>query len=97
MSQVESNSDSNTYRLLLPLMDLSFALQFFAAMLTLICIVLGSIVMRADPAPTPTIVRIHGMRLPRSRWPCVMTRAGLACLLASFVVLIAGCYLLLTM
>lgn len=76
-------------------MDLSFALQFFAAMLTLICVVLGTIVMRIDPAPMPTIVRIHGLR--RSRWPCMLTRAGLACLLASFVVLLAGCYLLLTM
>ncbi len=76
-------------------MDLSFALQFFAAMLTLICVVLGTIVMRVDPAPMPTIVRIHGLR--RSRWPCALTRAGLVCLLVSFVLLIAGCYLLLTM
>jgi hypothetical protein len=30
-------------------------------------------------------------------WPCALTRAGLVCLLASFVLLIAGCYLLLTM
>ncbi|MBN3757284.1 hypothetical protein G3N95_30395 [Paraburkholderia sp. Tr-20389] len=76
-------------------MDLSFALQFFAAMLTLICVTLTAIVVRVDPAPMPTIVRIHGLR--RSRWPCVLTRAGLTCLLASFVLLIAGCYLLLTM
>jgi hypothetical protein len=40
-------------------------------------------------------MRVHGMR--RSRWPHLLTRAGLTCLLASFVVLIAGCYLLLTM
>jgi hypothetical protein len=43
----------------------------------------------------PTIVRIHGVR--RSRWPCMLTRAGLMCVLASFVVLLASCYLLLTM
>ena len=76
-------------------MDLSFALQFFAAILMLICVVLGTIVMRVDPAPMPTIVRIRGLR--RNRWPCALTRVGLVCLLASFLVLIAGCYLLLTM
>jgi hypothetical protein len=76
-------------------MDLSFALQFFAAMLTLICIMLTVVVIRVDPAPTPTIVRIRGLR--RSRWPCVLTRAGLACMLVSFVLGIAGCFLLLTM
>jgi hypothetical protein len=76
-------------------MDLSFALQFFAAMLTLMCITLGAIIMRRDPAPMPTIVRIEGMR--RSAWPSVVTRAGLACLLASFALLVGGCYLLLKM
>ncbi|CAD6559787.1 hypothetical protein LMG24235_06761 [Paraburkholderia sabiae] len=95
MNPVKFNRISNAYALRLPLMDLSFALQFFAAMLTLICITLTVVVMRIDPAPTPTIVRIRGLR--RRRWPCVLTRAGLACLLASFVLLIAGCYLLLTM
>ncbi|HWT38961.1 MAG TPA: hypothetical protein VN289_21925 [Paraburkholderia sp.] len=95
MNLVKFNCYSSTYALRLSLMDLSFALQFFAALLTLICITLTPIVMRVDPAPTPTILRIHGVR--RSRWPCMLTRAGLACLLASFVLLIAGCYLLLTM
>ncbi|MEM5371676.1 hypothetical protein V4C53_37410 [Paraburkholderia azotifigens] len=95
MNPVNFNCYLNAYALRLSLMDLSFALQFFAAMLTLICITLTAIVMRVDPAPTPAIVRIRGLR--RSRWPCVLTRAGLACLLASFVLLIAGCYLLLTM
>ncbi|MBP0593187.1 hypothetical protein J8I87_26425 [Paraburkholderia sp. LEh10] len=76
-------------------MDLSFALQFFTAMLMLICVVLGAIVMRLDPVPTPTIARVHGMR--RSKWPCVLTRVGLACLLASFALMLGGCYLLLTM
>ncbi|MEM5435404.1 hypothetical protein [Paraburkholderia diazotrophica] len=75
-------------------MDLLFTLQFFAAMLALICVALGIILMRIDPAPMPTIVRIHGMR--RSKWPCVVTRAGLVCLLASFALLVGGCYLLLT-
>ncbi|MEI6001683.1 hypothetical protein H3V53_32330 [Paraburkholderia bengalensis] len=76
-------------------MDLSLALQFFAAMLSLICVILVGIVIRFDPAPMPTIVRIHGVR--RSRWPCMLTRAGLMCVLASFVVLLVSCYLLLTM
>jgi hypothetical protein len=97
MTQVDFDGYSNTYALPLTFMDLSFTLQFFAAMLTLICVVLGTIVVRIDPAPVPTIVRIHGLRRRRSRWPCMLTRAGLVCLLASFVVLIAGCYLLLTM
>lgn len=94
MSGVKSHNFSNAYALRLPLMDLSFALQFFTAMLILICVALSAVVMRADPAPTPTIVRIRGMR--RSKWPCVVTRAGLTCLLASFVLLLGGCYLLLT-
>jgi hypothetical protein len=76
-------------------MDLSFALQFFAAMLSLICVALGAVVVRIGPMPMPAVMLVHGMR--RSRWPHLLTRAGLTCLLASFVVLIAGCYLLLTM
>jgi uncharacterized membrane protein len=76
-------------------MDLSFALQFFAAMLTLICVALSIVVVRLDPTPMHTIVRIHGMR--RARWPARVTRAGLVCVLASFAVLVGCCYLLLTM
>jgi hypothetical protein len=77
-------------------MDLSFALQFFAAILTLICVVLSVVVVRLDPAPMPMIVRMHG-GMRRSKWPARLTRAGLVCTLASFTVLIGCCYLLLTM
>jgi hypothetical protein len=78
-------------------MDLSFALQFFAAMLTLICVVLSVVVVRLDPTPMPMIVRVHGGGMRRSKWPARLTRAGLVCVLASFAVLIGCCYLLLTM
>jgi len=75
-------------------MDLSFALQFFAAMLTLICIVLSVVVLRIEPVPMPVIMRIHGMR--RSEWPARLTRAGIVCVLASFTILLGCCYWLLT-
>ena len=93
MSRIKSNQFSNTYVLRLA-MDLSFALQFFVAMLALICIFLGMVIARLDPTPMPVIVRIHGMR--RSKWPARLTRAGIVCVLASFTVLLGCCYLLLT-
>ncbi|MGF6604890.1 hypothetical protein P3T23_009646 [Paraburkholderia sp. GAS448] len=79
--------------ILLSIMDFSLALQFFALMLALISIALVPVVMRRDPAPVRSIVRIDV--LPHPEWPGLLTRVGAGCLLASFVVLLAGCYLLL--
>jgi hypothetical protein len=60
------------------IMELSFALQFFAVMLLLVCIALVPFVARRDPVPVATIVGIHV--LPRSQWPGLLTRgASSAC------------------
>jgi len=75
-------------------MDFSLALQFFTLMLLLICIALVPFVMRHDPAPVRSIVEI-GV-LPRPQWPGLFTRVGSAGLIASFAVLLAGCYMVLT-
>ncbi|WP_118180637.1 hypothetical protein [Paraburkholderia phosphatilytica] len=76
-------------------MDYSFALRCFALMLTLISIALIPLVARRDasiaaPSPLPAGV------LPRPRWHAALTRAGVVCLLLSFVVLMAVCELVLT-
>lgn len=74
-------------------MDYSLALQFFALMLLLICMALVPFVMRRDPVPVRSIVQIDV--LPRSQWPGTSMRVGLAGLIASFALLLAGCYLVL--
>ncbi|WP_144156711.1 hypothetical protein [Paraburkholderia sp. BCC1885] len=73
-------------------MDLSFALKFFSFVLVLFCIALMPFLVRRDPAPVPSIVSLSA--LPRPKWPGVVTRMGVVTLLASFVLLIGGCYLL---
>lgn len=74
-------------------MDLSFALKSFAVVLAIFSVALVPFFVRRDPAPVPSIVRIEP--LPHPQWPAVMTRVGTVTLLASFVLLIGGCYLLL--
>jgi hypothetical protein len=74
-------------------MDYSFALKFFAIMLAILSIALVPFFMRGDPAPVRSIVQIDA--LPRPKWPGWMTRMGAATLLASFALLIGGCYLML--
>jgi hypothetical protein len=71
-------------------MELSFALKFFSFVLALFCIALVPFFVRRDPAPVPSIVEA----LPRPKWPSLVTRAGTVTLLASFVLLVGGCYLL---
>jgi hypothetical protein len=73
-------------------MELSFALKFFSFVLVLFCIALVPFFVRRDPAPVPSIVSIEA--LPRPKWPSLVTRAGTVTLLASFVLLVGGCYLL---
>ncbi|MGA7778566.1 MAG: hypothetical protein WCA85_12780 [Paraburkholderia sp.] len=73
-------------------MDYSFALKFFAIMLAILSIALVPFFMRRDPAPVRSLVQIEA--LPRPEWPSLMTRMGTATLLASFVLLVGGCYLL---
>ncbi|RFU46608.1 hypothetical protein [Paraburkholderia sp. DHOC27] len=75
-------------------MDYSFALKLFAVMLAIFSLALVPFFMRRDPAPVRSIVRIEA--LPRPQWPSVMTRMGTVTLLSSFVLLVGGCYLLIT-
>ncbi len=69
-------------------MDFSLALQLFAGMLTLICVALVPFAIRDEPAAMPRTVSIAA--LPRSKWPGVVTRAGVICLLGSFAMLIGA-------
>jgi len=73
-------------------MDYSFALKFFAVMLAIFSIALAPLFIRRDPAPVRSIVRIEA--LPHPKWPSLMTRVGTTTLLASFVLLVGSCYLL---
>jgi hypothetical protein len=84
----------------LAIMDFSFALRFFTLMLllmlTLICIALlrvtTPLVMRRDAQQHPLLAGIR--ELPHERWPAMLTGAGIALLLVSFVLLAAaGCAL----
>jgi hypothetical protein len=75
-------------------MDFPFALRCFAFMLTLVSIALIPLVAHRDasiaaPSPLPAGV------LPRPHWAAALTRAGIVCLLLSFVVLMAACELVL--
>ncbi|HVE06764.1 MAG TPA: hypothetical protein VNE00_05880 [Paraburkholderia sp.] len=74
-------------------MDFSFALRFFALMLTLICILLIPLAIRREPAPHPIVVSL--VALPRSKWPGRLASVGVACLLASFALLAAATCVLL--
>jgi hypothetical protein len=78
-------------------MDFSFALRFFAVMLTLICIALISLAVslttRREPHPHPLVASVAAV--PHARWPAVLTGAGVALLLVSFAMLAAaGCAVL---
>ncbi|MCI0152225.1 hypothetical protein KNO81_41195 [Paraburkholderia sediminicola] len=74
-------------------MDFSLALQFFALMLVLISIALVPIVIRRDPVAVSSTIRID--MLPRTRWPGLLTQVGVVSLLASFVMSLGVCHLLL--
>jgi hypothetical protein len=73
-------------------MEFSFALKAFAVVLALFCIALVPFFIRRDPAPVRSIVHIEA--LPHPLWPSLLTRLGSATLVASFVLLVGGCYLL---
>ena len=75
------------------IMELSAALEIFAVALALLCVALVPVAIRRDPGLARPIVRIDGFRRPR--WPSVVTRVGVACLLVSFVLLLSACYCML--
>lgn len=74
-------------------MDISFALEIFSVALALFCVVLVPFAIGRDPGLARRIV--HMDRLPRARWPTLLTRVGIACLLMSFALLLVGCYYIL--
>ncbi|WP_341314802.1 hypothetical protein WN982_05810 [Paraburkholderia sp. IMGN_8] len=75
-------------------MDISFALETFTVALALLCVALMPVAIRRDPGLARRIVRMDGF--PRAHWPNLLRRVGTACLLASFALLLVGCYLILT-
>lgn len=74
-------------------MDISLALETFAVALALFCVFLMPVAIQRDPGLARRIVPMTG--LPRARWPNLLTRVGVTCLLASFVLLLIGCYTIL--
>ncbi|MFL9894476.1 hypothetical protein P0D71_25490 [Paraburkholderia sp. RL17-383-BIF-A] len=74
-------------------MHILSTLEIFAAALALLCLALVPVAIRRDPGLARRIVRMDA--LPRARWPNLLTRAGIACLLMSFAWLLVGCYYML--
>ncbi|MFM0628785.1 hypothetical protein [Paraburkholderia xenovorans] len=69
------------------------ALETFAIALALLCVALVPVAISRDPGLARRVVRMDA--LPRARWPNLLTRVGVACLLLSFAMLLAGCYYML--
>ena len=74
-------------------MNFFLALETFAITLALLCVALVPVAIGRDPGLTRRIVRIDAV--PAARWPNLLTRAGAACLLISFALLIGACYYIL--
>ncbi|MFM0041661.1 hypothetical protein PQR05_35760 [Paraburkholderia sediminicola] len=74
-------------------MDISFALETFAAALALFCVALVPFAISRDPGLARRIVQMDS--LPRPRWPNLLTRVGIGCVLMSFALLLVGCYYIL--
>ncbi|WGS48830.1 hypothetical protein LFL96_13720 [Paraburkholderia sp. D15] len=74
-------------------MNTAHSLETFAVALALLCVALVPIAIRRDPGLARRIVRMEAV--PKARWPNLLTRFGLACLLTSFALLLIGCYYIL--
>ncbi|HEX7933971.1 MAG TPA: hypothetical protein VF573_12960 [Paraburkholderia sp.] len=74
-------------------MSFSVALECLVVTLALFCVALVPFVIRRDPGLARPIVPIDGLNRPR--WPNLLTRAGIACLLVSFALLLSDCYYML--
>ncbi|REE17794.1 hypothetical protein B0G71_0762 [Paraburkholderia sp. BL27I4N3] len=68
-------------------------LKTIAIALALLCAALAPVAMGHDPGLARRAVRMDA--LPHARWPNLLTRVGIACLLLSFALLLAGCYYML--
>ncbi|WP_144108658.1 hypothetical protein [Paraburkholderia sp. BCC1886] len=75
-------------------MNLYLALETLAVALALLCIALVPVSIHIDPGFARRIVQLD--KLPLTRWPNWLTRAGFACLLLSFALLLGACYAILT-
>ena len=69
------------------------ALEVIAIALALLCVALVPVAIGRDPGLARRVVRMDA--LPRARWPNLLTRVGVACLLLSFALLLAVCYYML--
>lgn len=74
-------------------MNISCALETFAVALALFCVALVPFAIAHDPGLARRMVQMDN--LPRTRWPNLLTRAGIGCLLMSFALLLVGCYYML--
>jgi hypothetical protein len=68
-------------------------LQIVTVSLALICVALVPVVIRQDLGLARRVVQMDALRL--ARWPTLLTRVGAACLVASFALLVLGCYYIL--
>jgi hypothetical protein len=76
-----------------PQMNVYLTLETLAIALALLCVALMPASIRIDTGLARRIVPLD--RVPGMRWPALLTRAGLVCLLASFVLLLVACYYIL--
>lgn len=74
-------------------MNIMLVLETVAVALALLCVALVPVAIGCDSGLARRIVRMDG--LPLARWPNLLTRAGIACLLMSFVLLLVACYYIL--
>ncbi|MFL9863799.1 hypothetical protein PQR67_06415 [Paraburkholderia fungorum] len=74
-------------------MNLSFALETVTVALALFCAALVPFAIVRDPGLARRVVQMDN--LPRARWPNLLTRVGMACVMMSFALLLVGCYYIL--
>jgi hypothetical protein len=74
-------------------MNLSLALEIFAATLALLCMALVPVAISHDSGLMRNIVRMDSVPMPR--WPTLLMRVGVACVLVSFALLVGACYYIL--
>ncbi|MGF6772604.1 hypothetical protein P3T18_005098 [Paraburkholderia sp. GAS199] len=71
-------------------MNVILMLEILTAAVALLCIVLVPVAIGRDPGLARRVVQMDA--LPRARWPNLLTRAGVACMLVSFALLLFACY-----
>jgi hypothetical protein len=74
-------------------MNLFLALEIFAVTLALLCVALVPVAIGRDTGLARRIVRLDAV--PSARWPKLLMRVGVACVLVSFALLVGACYYIL--